>query len=108
MEANWRLPICWVDDSDNPKRSREILEKWLKRQKPDAIPSDSAILARLLKEIGVRMPEDIGMAVTSVLDGGGDAGVDQEPMRSGGLLCWSWFRSCETMTTGSRQSTVRY
>ena len=78
METNRRLPICWMDDM-NPKISREILGKWLKRQKPDAILSDSAILVRLLKEIGVRVPEDIGMAVTSVLDGEGMPGVDQEP-----------------------------
>ena len=82
MEESRRLPICWMDDM-NPKGSGKLLEKWLKREKPDAILGDSAILARLLKEIGVRVPEDVGMAVTSVLDGGGDAGIDQEPMEIG-------------------------
>lgn len=82
MEEDRRLPICWLDDA-NIAASRERLASWLKKQKPDAILSDCVILTPLLKELGVRVPEDLGLAVTSVLDGGGDAGIDQNPMEIG-------------------------
>jgi len=82
MEEDRRLPICWLDNADVPA-SHEIFAAWLKKHKPDAILNDCHILTPLLKALGIRVPEDIGLAVTSVLDGGGDAGIDQNPMEIG-------------------------
>ena len=82
MDEKPAVPVCNLDEA-NPAWSRKRLAPWLKREKPDAILSDYAFLAPLLKEIGVRVPEDVGLAVTSILDGGGDAGIDQNAIEIG-------------------------
>ncbi len=59
------------------KADLPALIRWLKKYKPDAILTDDAGLPELLKKAGYRVPEDIGAAAMSVLDGGFDAGIDQ-------------------------------
>jgi DNA-binding LacI/PurR family transcriptional regulator len=55
---------------------------WMRKEKPDALLcTDNP--AELLHEAGYRVPEDIAVAVTSVLDGGADSGVDQHPEEIG-------------------------
>jgi len=54
------------------------LEAWLRAHRPDAILTDYQELPSLLARLGLRVPQDIGLAAFSVLDGGGiDAGIDQ-------------------------------
>jgi len=50
---------------------------WLKRERPDAILTPIASLAEMLRELGYRTPADIGLAITSILDGKGNAVIDQ-------------------------------
>ena len=53
------------------------LKSWLKSAAPDAVISTHPALRRLLAEIGVRVPDDLAVATTSVLDGNFDTGIDQ-------------------------------
>ena len=59
------------------------MTRWLKREKPDAILSEHPRMYDLLTKCGLRVPEDIGLATTTVLDGNADAGIDQHPEEIG-------------------------
>ena len=50
--------------------------RWMDREKPEALLS-TVDPRELLHEAGYRVPDDIAVAVTSVLDGGADSGVDR-------------------------------
>jgi LacI family transcriptional regulator len=50
---------------------------WLRKYRPEAILSDIPETRKYLGELGYRIPKDIGLAATSVLDGNADAGVEQ-------------------------------
>ena len=56
---------------------------WLRRSKPDAIFTDCSNLTRLLANCGYAVPKDIGLAATSVLDGGASSGIDQNSKEIG-------------------------
>lgn len=53
------------------------LRDWLKSATPDAVITTHPALRRLLGELGVRVPDDLAVATTSVLDGNFNAGIDQ-------------------------------
>lgn len=53
------------------------LQSWLKKARPDAILTDVSPLPRMLKRAGYRVPQDLGLAALSVLDGGASAGIYQ-------------------------------
>lgn len=53
------------------------LLRWIQTNEPDAILTEMAEMAGMLKALGYRVPEDIGLATTSVLDGNADAGIYQ-------------------------------
>jgi DNA-binding LacI/PurR family transcriptional regulator len=63
--------------SDNPSTQISLFSKWLKKNRPEAILTDDASVREMLAKLGYRVPEDIGLAATSVLDGNADAGIDQ-------------------------------
>jgi hypothetical protein len=50
--------------------------------KPDALLS-AVDHRELLHKAGYRVPDDIPVAVTSILDGGADSGMDQHPEEIG-------------------------
>lgn len=77
-----RLPICMIGERPGSGRVEAILE-WKEKHKPDAIFTDLGAVPDILKRAGVRVPEDIGLAVTTVLDGVADAGIDQHPEEIG-------------------------
>ncbi len=54
-----------------------LLSAWLKKYRPDAILTDVMRTREALAKLGYRVPEDIGLAATSVHDGSADAGIDQ-------------------------------
>jgi LacI family transcriptional regulator len=56
---------------------RAELKAWLKKYRPDVIFSDCAQLRDLLTELNIRVPRDLSLASTSVLDGNSDAGIYQ-------------------------------
>jgi len=63
--------------SDNPSAQLSLFSKWLKTNRPEAILTDAPSTREMLAKLGYRVPEDIGLAATSVLDGNADAGIDQ-------------------------------
>lgn len=56
---------------------------WCKSQKPDAVITTLVNIRPLLDASGLRVPEDLGVATTSVLDGHFDAGADQNSQEIG-------------------------
>ena len=62
---------------------KKLLKKWLMTNKPDAIVTDVGELRGLLSEIGWKVPEDVGLAALSVLDGNADAGINQNSYEIG-------------------------
>ena len=63
-----------VDDLDQSSRR---LKRWIDEYKPDVVLSDYRGTRGLLESIGWKIPEEIGFASTSVLDGNADAGLNQ-------------------------------
>jgi LacI family transcriptional regulator len=61
----------------NSGLAQKGLEKWRKKYRPDAILTMMQQVPHLLCEIGVRIPQDLAVAGTSVLDLPLDAGINQ-------------------------------
>ncbi|KAF0095894.1 MAG: LacI family transcriptional regulator [Puniceicoccaceae bacterium 5H] len=77
-----RLPILYLEDG-KLEQNKQALKRWLDENQPDSIFSSSAEVPQLLSELGCRVPADIPVAVTSVLDGHADAGINQNPREIG-------------------------
>lgn len=77
-----RLPTLLLRE-ENADADRADLAAWCEAWKPDAIFTTSARVRALLARIGLRVPEDVALAATSVLDGNADAGIDQRPEEIG-------------------------
>jgi DNA-binding LacI/PurR family transcriptional regulator len=75
-----RLPMCLLDESADMQPQ---FERWLKKHRPDAVFTEMPQIRDMLGRAGLRVPEDIGMAANSVLDGHADAGIDQNPEEIG-------------------------
>jgi LacI family transcriptional regulator len=75
------LPIFRFEEPVNRDRVARF-RRWMDEEKPDALLStvDHRVL---LHEAGYRVPDDIPVAVTSILDGGADSGMDQHPEEIG-------------------------
>jgi len=74
--ASLRLPPLLFPVNLSQKNQPKLVA-WLKRNKPDAIFTDQAALCDMLVNAGYRVPQDIGLARTSVMPGSGEAGIDQ-------------------------------
>ncbi len=82
MPEEKRLPMYLFPDDfdDRDSTLQRSVTAWLKRTKPDAVFSDVLTFPRMLNKAGYRVPEDVGLACTTVLDPGepaADAGLDQ-------------------------------
>jgi hypothetical protein len=62
---------------------RKLFEAWVEENKPDAILTDIVDLPKVLEKAGYRIPEDIGIAATTIRDIPADAGIDQNPEEIG-------------------------
>ena len=71
-----RLQPLLVEETPGPGIAAE-LSAWLARERPDALITSQPALRGLLAKIGVRVPRDLAVATTSVLDGNFPAGIDQ-------------------------------
>lgn len=76
------LPTLLLGETETTG-DRERLRQWLVAHGPDAILTTHAGLRRMLDELGVRVPEDVALVATSMLDGNADAGIDQRPEEIG-------------------------
>lgn len=80
-----RISPLLFDDQPEPQpgaNDRRFLA-WLQETKPDAILTEVPDLMQQLKRAGYRVPKDVALAVTSVLDGNADAGIYQNPEEIG-------------------------
>ncbi len=68
-------PLHLAESTGDAEAKR--LRAWLAAAAPDAVITTHPGLRRLLAQIGVRVPADLAVAATSVLDGYFDAGIDQ-------------------------------
>ena len=66
-----------LSEENTPSDARN-LERWLKAVKPDGVITAIPALPELLQQVGCRVPEDLGVAALSLLDGRFDAGIDQK------------------------------
>jgi LacI family transcriptional regulator len=77
-----RLPPLFLESNDAAANVRP-LSKWLKETRPDAILTEIKNLPHLLSSAGCRVPQDIGLAATTVLDCPISAGIHQNPEEIG-------------------------
>ena len=82
--ARRALAPFYLDEPAGPEDARR-LRAWLKTAAPEAVITTHPALRRLLGEIGVRVPADLAVATTSVLDGNFDAGIDQNCVEIGSV-----------------------
>lgn len=62
---------------------QDMLTRWMDKEKPDAIITANVLLPSMLQDLGYSIPEDIGIATTSIHDTPIDAGIDQNPTEIG-------------------------
>ncbi len=77
-----RLSILALETSSVVEQET-MLDQWIKKEKPDAILTDFPNLPERLKALGCRIPQDIGLATTSIHDTPIDTGIDQNPKEIG-------------------------
>lgn len=77
-----RLPAL-VMDAESCAHDSQILKRWIKANRPDAILTDVRELRDMLTSLGYRIGKDIGLAALSVLDGNADAGINQNSQEIG-------------------------
>ena len=61
---------------DQPKKALQLFNQWLKKNKPDSVLTFMNETPAMLRQLGYRIPEDIGVAGTS-MDVPVEAGIDQ-------------------------------
>jgi LacI family transcriptional regulator len=83
LERQRQIEPLLVDAGGNTPANRQKLVAWLNKMNPDAILTDVAEVRAMLDSIGRRVPEDIGLAAFSVLDGNADSGIYQNPEEIG-------------------------
>ncbi len=83
-----RIPILNIDQN-HALDQLPVLREWIREYKPDAIFSSLADITDMLQRIGYSVPGDIAVAVTSVLDGKADSGIDQNPKEIGRIAVLS-------------------
>lgn len=72
------LTILNTRTPEELSRQQDILAGWLKRQKPEALLISDIEVPAMLRNLGYRIPQDVAVAGTTVLDiPWVDAGIDQ-------------------------------
>jgi DNA-binding LacI/PurR family transcriptional regulator len=77
-----RVPLLNIAGLD-PQAYVKALVAWIKKHKVEAIFTNRSELMAVLAKAGVKIPDDVAVAVTSVLDAHADAGIDQHPEEIG-------------------------
>lgn len=83
LKEDQRLPLLAFDPADEFERQQSIFASWLSKCVPDAILTDNSETYEMLQNLGYRIPEDIGLATTSIHDTSINAGIDQCPYQIG-------------------------
>ena len=70
-------PLLSLSETPNDGKNKYLLKHWLEQYRPDAILTEKRDLLEMLKDLGYRVPDDIGLAATSIHDTPIDAGIEQ-------------------------------
>jgi DNA-binding LacI/PurR family transcriptional regulator len=81
--AKSRLYPLLLSDKRNLNEDPKLFGSWLKKNRPDAIFTDCPDVRKWLADCGYRIPQNVSLASTSVLDGGASAGIDQNSREIG-------------------------
>jgi len=76
------IPACLLKE-ENHEAELPRLEAWWREHRPDAILTEFPFVPAKLKSMGVRVPQDLGLAALTVLDCPIDAGIYQNPEEIG-------------------------
>ncbi|MBC8003297.1 MAG: LacI family DNA-binding transcriptional regulator [Opitutaceae bacterium] len=82
VDETERVPVFSTADLSDGDLSTS-LASWIREQHVDAIITNRAETPAALKRAGIRVPGDIALATTTVLDTQIDSGIDQEPEEIG-------------------------
>lgn len=82
VEPEERLPVFTLNEFDPEQRNPE-LRRWIDTQRVDAIITNLAMVPEMLETIGIRVPDDVALATTTLLDTTITAGIDQHPEEIG-------------------------
>lgn len=87
IEPSKRIPILDVNSVPNTGRRKQVAD-WVKKHKVEAILTGLSDLPDILQKAGIRVPDDVGLAGTTILDIPISAGIDQHSEEIGrvGLL----------------------
>ncbi|MEO8617718.1 MAG: LacI family DNA-binding transcriptional regulator [Luteolibacter sp.] len=77
-----RIPVLSLAGI-KPTEHVSQLDSWVRKYRPDAIFSDIKGILALLKRANLRVPADIAVAATTLVDTGVDSGIDQHPQEIG-------------------------
>ncbi|HEU5396263.1 MAG TPA: LacI family DNA-binding transcriptional regulator [Verrucomicrobiae bacterium] len=77
------VPPLVLPEWREEKQDRKALNDWLRKYRPDAVLTDIGPIRRLLEKTDHQVPQDIGLAHFSILDGDADAGIDQRSAEIG-------------------------
>lgn len=83
VTPEWAIPILSIKLEETHQERAAKLGSWLAENRPDAILTDLTSARDLLEELGYRIPQDIGLAACSILDGNASAGIFQNPEEIG-------------------------
>lgn len=87
VPAEEHVPILALSEEDVKSGRSVALREWLAKDRPDAVLSNLREVPEMLTKLGLRIPDDIGVAALSVHDGNADAGIDQNPFEIGRAAC---------------------
>ena len=79
METQSVIPVFSMSQENDAAKNISTFTRWLAKVKPDALLADTHKATKLLALCGCRVPEEMGLAATSVLDGHADAGIVPKP-----------------------------
>jgi DNA-binding LacI/PurR family transcriptional regulator len=89
-------------------RQKAALGDWLKRHKPDAVLVTDVEIPGMMLELGCRIPQDIAVAGTSVLDiPGVDTGIDQHSEAIGRTVVETLLKQMNVHERGEPRYPVR-
>jgi DNA-binding LacI/PurR family transcriptional regulator len=76
-------PLFFNEEELSHQENAKKLKSWIRKYQPDAILTDRAYLLQTLDHIDYRVPDDIGVATTSMHDTPINAGINQNPEEIG-------------------------
>ncbi|MEO5715946.1 MAG: LacI family DNA-binding transcriptional regulator [Luteolibacter sp.] len=82
IAARQRLPVLSLVGL-KPTEHASQLDSWVRKYRPDAIFSDIKGILALLQKAKLRVPADVAVAATTLMDTGTDSGIDQHPEEIG-------------------------